>query len=28
MVPDTEHPGHFDAYFACPSCGREFAGLQ
>ncbi|MEA5075778.1 MAG: response regulator [Coriobacteriia bacterium] len=28
MVPDTDHPGHFDAYFVCTSCGREYAGLQ
>jgi len=28
MVPDTDHPGHFDAYFVCTSCGREFVGLQ
>lgn len=27
LVPDTSHPGHFDAYFICTSCGREYAGL-
>ena len=28
LVPDGGHPGHFDAYFVCGSCGREYAGLR
>lgn len=28
MIPDQSHPGHFDAYFVCGSCGREYAGLR
>lgn len=28
MVPDARHAGHFDSYFVCTSCGREYAGLQ
>lgn len=28
LVPDGAHPGHFDAYFVCGSCGREYAGLR
>jgi len=28
LVPDPGHPGHYDAYFVCNTCGREFAGLR
>lgn len=28
LVPDGGHAGHFDAYFVCGSCGREYAGLR
>ncbi|HHJ99123.1 MAG TPA: response regulator [Actinobacteria bacterium] len=28
LVPDSGHPGHYDAYFVCNTCGREFAGLR
>ncbi len=28
LVPDVDHMGHFDAYFVCEPCGREYAGLR
>jgi CheY-like chemotaxis protein len=28
LVPDDAHPGHYDAYFVCNTCGREYAGLR
>ncbi len=28
LVPDGQHPGHFDAYFVCQTCGREYAGIR
>ncbi|MDY0339758.1 MAG: response regulator [Coriobacteriia bacterium] len=28
LVPQVDHPGHFDACFVCESCGREYAGLR
>lgn len=28
LVPDPGHPGHYDAYFVCNTCGREYAGLR
>ena len=28
LIPDANHLGHFDAYFVCGSCGREYAGLH
>lgn len=28
LVPDVDHPGHFDAYFVCNTCDREYAGLR
>lgn len=28
LVPDERHPGHFDACFVCPTCGKEHAGLR
>lgn len=28
LVRDPDHPGHYDAYFVCNACGREYAGLR